>query len=453
MLKAELSLPARPDIEKLVLGSVLAGYCQFDVVSSALEIDDFSVEVNRRIYRRAGEVYARGETVDRITVFDELLKHSEHESVGGLSYLIGLDEGLPQFPNLDSYLKILRDQSVLRRTILTCDMIQKQCFSEGDAAPILQRAEFLLANLAEPVSTVTLMTPEEIKLNAPGGINGFMDPSSVRGRGVPSPWGQLTNLLPALRGGQLVILAARPSVGKTIAVCQWAHFAAASGFPAVVFSLEMSREEILGRMTCARASVDSHRYFSGYLNREERARFARSSAAIDTLPLRVDDSTAVTAPGIHSAIRRFNAKGQKIRLAVIDYLGLMEAAGKLENRVLEITQITRGLKRMARELDVAVLVACQLNRAAVGEEPQLHHLRESGSIEQDADIVMFLHPANERQEDRGQRVETQLIVAKQRNGPKGSARLELDPGFVRFNDPRDPEVVWDGCNTNAQLEL
>jgi replicative DNA helicase len=426
-------LPANLEAEKLVLGSVLAGYAEFDVIASAVTEGDFSTETHRRICRRMSEVYERGDKVDRITVHNELMKFKEAEGCGGLSYLVSLDDGLPEIPNLDQYCKIIRDKAILRRTVFACRNVMDRCLMEdGSVAKILEHAEALLAKLADPVTPISLMSPERIRLNAPGGVNGFSDPSSMRMRGVPSPWKQLNDIVHTVRSGQLAILAARPSVGKSTAACQWAYHSALCGFPAAVFSLEMSREEILARLICARASIDSHKFFCGHLNREERRTFAEAASAIDDLPIWIDDSTAVTVPAIHAAVRRHNAEGTKLRLVVLDYLGLMETTGRQENRVAQISEITRSLKRVARELDVAVLAACQLNRASVGERPQLHHLRESGSIEQDADLVMFLHPKSTGQSSGP--IETELIVAKQRNGPLGSAHLALEGRFVRFHD-------------------
>jgi len=434
-------LPANIDAERLVLGSVLAGYSDFNVITATLAIEDFAIKNHQQIFRRMSEVYARGDKVDRITVADELMKYSELESCGGLSYLVSLDDGLPQFPSLDQYCKILREKAILRKAIFACQEVIQQCLLLGDAKEILERAQTIIANLAEPVTPAALMTPEHVKLNTPGGIGAFLDPSSQRSRGVPSPWNQLNRLIYTIRGGQFVIVAARPSIGKSAAVAQWAYHAARCGFPAAIFSLEMSREAVLGRITCACASVDSHKYFSGHLNREERGRFLEASAAIDELPVRIDDSSIVTVPAMHAAVRRYNASNPKLRLVVVDYLQLMEATGRQENRVLELSQITRGLKRMAMELDVAILAACQLNRAAADDRPQLHNLRESGSIEQDADTVMFLWRDPRRAGgSNSARIETELIVAKQRNGPVGEAHLQLEGNFVRFHDPENGDV-------------
>lgn len=428
-------LPVAVEAEKCILGSVLAGHANFDVLLSALVVDDFGREDHRRIFRSMSDLHKQGEAVDRITVSAELMNRGELEAVGGFTYLVSLDDGLPQFPSLDGYCKLVREKAVLRRTIISLESVIEQCQLEMEnPAGILQRAETMLGNLAEPVSPVSLLKAQQIVDNAPGGLNGFIDPTMGRSRGVPSPWPQVNDIVHSLRGKQFAILAARPSVGKSVAVCQWAYYGALTGFPTAIFTLEMSREEILARLCCARASINTNKYLTGNLSREERLRFAEAAVAIDRLSLRIDDSSGVTVPAIHSAVRRYNATNEKLRLVVVDYIGLMETTGRKENRIIEISEITRGLKKMARELDVAVLAACQLNRASVGERPQLHHLADADAGGRDTDIVMFLHRTNEDFYSKGP-IETEFIVEKQRNGPTGTAKLELEGQYVRFHDP------------------
>lgn len=434
----ERGLPQALDAERMILGSLIAGNLPIDAVTAVLTADDFSVEKNRRILARIAELSERGETVNRITVAKELQAKGQLESVDGLSYLVDLqEETLPV--NLDSYIRIVKDKAVLRQTIFACANVMERCYQAADGATdILFDAESLLVKLgAAANSKVRLRTPGEIIAGHPG----FYRPDQHKA-GIPTPWPSLDQFLGGMKPKQLIVIAARTSVGKSVAAAQIAQWTAQLGRGTAVFSMEMDGAEILTRMICSRATVNSFKFQNGYVSTKERSDFQRAAAEISKMPLWIDDSVACTVPAIQAAVRKLKATCG-IDIVLIDYLGLLETTGRAENRVQEISALTRGLKRAAREFAIPFVVLSQLSRASVqagNSEPELHHLRESGSIEQDADVVIFLHPLEEKSLDPAAPpppiVETRFILAKHRGGPKGRCTLKLMRNYTRFDDPK-----------------
>ncbi len=444
-------MPCAPDAERMILGSLLDGYLQPDAVTSALAVDDFSLEKHRRILARIVDLYERGEPINRVTLADELIARGQLDSVDGLSYLVTLEaESLPV--NLDSYIRLVKDRGILRKTIFACDAVIQRCYRADDgAADVTFDAETLLAKLGDSAqSKIQLRRPEEIMDAHQGGVNGFFHPETHRTQ-IPTPWPSLNETVGGFKPKQLVVIAARTGVGKSIAAAQIAQWTAQLGHGTAVFSMEMGGDEILTRMICARASVNSFKFQNGYMSREERLDFQRAAAEIAKMPLWIDDSTACTVAAIQSSIRRLRAS-HSVGIVLIDYLGLLETAGRSENRVQEISAMTRGLKRAARELNIPFVVLSQLNRAAVkdGGEPELHHLRESGSVEQDADVVVFIHTVEKFEPGLPPPavVDARFIVAKHRGGPTGRCTLNLMRNFTRFDDPKviadepKPERLW-----------
>src|SRR5437016_5808631 len=272
-LALEKGLPSNVDAERFVLGSILLDDSQFIQVAGMLEADDFSLEKHRRIFQRMGELNARGERVDRVTLANELMRYSELESCDGLSYLVSLDDGLPRIFNLDIYSRIVIDKAILRRIIFTSHNLMNQCVvGEEDPEQILEGAEESLLKLGEARVKLGLASPAQIIEDYQGGLNAFLDPSK-RIKGVSTGFAKLDEMTGGLHGGELIILAARPSMGKTALALNIAqHVAARLDQTVAVFSLEMSKESLLTRLLCATARVDSQKFRSGYLNSEERQR-------------------------------------------------------------------------------------------------------------------------------------------------------------------------------------
>ncbi|HTA66754.1 MAG TPA: replicative DNA helicase [Bryobacteraceae bacterium] len=437
----ERGLPVNLDAERFVLGAILMDDALYIQVAGSLESEDFSLEKHRRIFLRMGELYNRGERIDRVTVANELMKQNQLESVDGVSYLVSLDEGLPALANLDSYVRIVKDKAVLRRIIFTSQKLIDRCIiGEEEPDQILASAEENLLKLGETRAQDALVNPQRILEDFDGGINAFLDPSK-RIKGLSTGFLKLDEMTGGLHAGELVILAARPSMGKTALALNIAQHVASQPNEkqtVAVFSLEMSRESLLTRMICAGARVDQQKFRAGYLNQDERRRLAKTASELVQAPLYIDDTSGTHMMDIHAKLRRLKAE-HGLSLVVIDYLQLMSGRGRYENRNQEISTISRGLKLLAKDLKVPMLVLSQLNRAPEtrpgDHRPQLSDLRESGSIEQDADLVAFIFREEVyKQEDERLKGLAELLVAKQRNGPTGKVNLVFLKEFTKFEN-------------------
>jgi replicative DNA helicase len=439
-LALEKGLPSNVDAERFVLGSILLDDSSYLDVAGVLSPDDFCLDKHRKIFRRMSELHDRSEKIDRVTIANELLKFNELESVDGVTYLVSLDDGLPRIPNLDSYVKIIRDKATLRRIIAASQqMMNRALLAEEEPDVILAGAEESLVKLGEARMTQGLKSPGEIIAEYAGGINAFLDPSR-RIKGISTGFTKLDEMTGGLHKGELIILAARPSMGKTaIALNIASHVATKLNEKVAVFSLEMSGESLLTRMLCASAYVDSQRFRAGYLNQEERRKLAQASQKLVEAPLFIDDTAGVNLMDMHAKLRRMQGGDQKLGLVIVDYLQLMSARGRTENRNQEVSGISRGLKLMAKELDVPMMVLSQLSRAPetrIGDHrPQLSDLRESGSIEQDADLVGFIFREEVYKRDRADlHGLAELIIAKQRNGPIGTVNLVYLHAMTKFEN-------------------
>ncbi len=446
----ERPLPVNLDAERFVLGSILLDDSQFINIAASLSPEDFSLEKHRRIFARMSDLCDRGERIDRVSLAEELMRNNQLESVDGLSYLVSLDDGLPKIANVDIYIKIVKDKSLLRRIIFTSQkLIERAMIGEETPDEILGAAEEGLMKLGESRASKSLVNPGEILENFEGGFNAFLDPSK-RIQGVSTGFLKFDELTGGLHEGDLFILAARPAMGKTALALNIAQHVATNPRDTrtvAVFSLEMSRESLLTRLVCAGARVDQQKFRAGYLNQDERRRLQHTLGELMEAPLYIDDTPGITIMDIHAKLRRLQAE-RGLGLVVIDYLQLMSSRGKVENRNQEISSISRGMKLMAKELKVPFVVLSQLSRATEtrpgDHKPQLSDLRESGSIEQDADMVGFVFREEyykpEREDLKGL---AELILAKQRNGPTGKVNLVFLKEFTKFEN-RGSDIGDDG---------
>jgi replicative DNA helicase len=438
-LALERGLPVNLDAERFVLGSILMDDGLFVQVAGILQPDDFSLEKHRRIFNRMAELQDRGEKIDRITLANELMKHNQLESCDGLTYLVSLDDGLPHISNLDSYARIVKDKATLRRIIFASQKLIDRCMiGEDEPEEILAGAEETLLNLSQYRGNAGLLTPEEV-IEEQGGVNTFLDPAR-RLKGLSTGYVKLDEMTGGLRGGDLIILAARPAMGKTALALNIAQHVAMGRHKqtVAVFSLEMSKESLLIRLLCTAARVDGQRFRAGFLNAEERRRLQAAANQLVEAPLFLDDTAAANLMDMHAKLRRLKAE-HGLGLVVLDYLQLMSGRGRSENRNQEISALTRGLKMLAKELNVPMLVLSQLSRAPEVRQgdrrPQLSDLRDSGSIEQDADMVVFIFREEvykpEREDLKGL---AELLIAKQRNGPTGLMNLVFLKQFTKFEN-------------------
>src|SRR5580704_7437133 len=361
-LALQKGLPSNLGVERLVLGSVLLDDRVFVSVAAVLTAQDFSLEKHRRIFRRMGELHARGERIDRVPIANEFRYH-ELESCDGLSYLVSLDDGLPHILNLDAYTRIVKDKAVLRQMAFASQYLMNRCLM-GEEGPdeILAGAEETLRQLGESRVRNGLVSAGQILDEYAGGINAFLDPSK-RVHGLPTGFSGFDEKTNGLHGGDYMVLAARPSMGKTALALNVAHYVADKlKLRVAIFSLEMSKESLLTRLLCATARVDSQKFRVGYLNTEERQRLQAAAARLEEAPLFIDDTAGLHLMEMHAKLRRVRSE-RGLGLVIVDYLQLMTGRGRFENRNQELSSLSRGLKLLAKDLHVPILVFSQLNRA------------------------------------------------------------------------------------------
>ena len=436
----EKGLPTNVDAERFVLGSILLDDALYVQAAGTLEADDFSLESHRRIFKRMGDLQERGEKIDRITVANELMKFNELEACGGLSYLVELDDGLPRIPNLDSYIRIVKDKAVLRRIIFASQhMMNRALAGEEEPDEILAGAEETLLKLGEARMKSGLLNAGQILEDYEGGINAFLDPNK-RIKGIGTGFTKFDELTGGLHGGDLVIVAGRPSMGKTALALNVAqHVALKNKQTVAIFSLEMSKESLLTRMLCAAARVDSQKFRAGYLSQEERRKLNHALHELVQAPLYIDDTPGAHLMDMHAKLRRLQSERHRLGLVIVDYLQLMTAGARFENRNQEVSALSRGMKMLAKELNCPVMVLSQLSRAVENRQgdhrPQLSDLRESGSIEQDADVVAFVFREEVYQpKNENLRGLAELIIGKQRNGPVGTVNLVFLHAQTKFEN-------------------
>lgn len=434
-------LPDNLDAERFVLGAIMTSKDGFLQAAGKIGQDDFSIEKHKRIFLRMSEIHERGEKIDRITLANELMKHGELQSVDGLSYLVSLDDGLPAIHNLMAYVDIVREKSMLRKIIEVSQDTISRCFGEEDPDTVLNAAEQALMKVGDGAARSNLSSPAQIIESYEGGINAFLDVRRRTG-GLTTGFSRFDELTGGLREGELFILAARPGVGKTALALNIAqHVATNHKNPkaVAVFSLEMSKESLLSRMLCAAARVDSQRFRAGYLTGDERGELQMALDVLVESGIFIDDASTTNIFEIHSKVRRLQAE-QDLGLVVVDYLQLMQGSGKRsESRVQEVGALSRGLKLMSKDLRVPFLVLSQLSRApetrAGDHRPMLSDLRESGDIEANADLVAFIFREEIYKPDKESlRGLAELILAKQRSGPTGTAKLAFLKQYTLFTN-------------------
>src|SRR5450631_3122103 len=326
----EKGLPANLDAERFVLGSILLDDSYFIQTAGTLDADDFSVEKHRRIFGRMAEIHARGEKIDRVTLANELMTRGQLEACDGLTYLVSLDDGLPQTFNIESYIRIVKDKAILRKIIFAAQNLMNRCINaDEEPSQILAGAEETLLKLGESQIKSGLMGPRQIIDEFQGGLNAFLDPSK-RIKGISTGFTKLDEMTGGLHAGELIILAARPSMGKTALALNIGQYIATHPTDpkaVAVFSLEMSNESLLTRMICASARVDQIKFRTGFLQSEDRRKLQVATSQLVQAPLYVDDTSAVTLMDIHAKLRRLQSE-HPLGLAIIDYLQLMSGRGR-----------------------------------------------------------------------------------------------------------------------------
>jgi replicative DNA helicase len=448
-LTLDTGLPANVDAEKTILGAILLDNAAHSEAAERLEADDFSLDSHRRIYIRMSDLIDAQRPVDIVTLANELARHKEVEAVGGVAYLASLTEGLPRRPVIEEYVRIVKDKSLLRKLMLICSSaIARAADQSEDAIGVLDVTESQLLEVSEKGLAQGLESLDKIVANSFGSIDNLYK-QSREVTGVATGYIELDRMTSGLQKGELVIIAARPSMGKTAFAINIAQNAALlHGAKVAVFSLEMSKASLLRRMLASQAGVDQQKLQKGFLGREDHDKLQTALGQLVESHIFIDDSAGISLAEMRAKARRLKQNAGGLDLVVVDYLQLMTATipsgGRkgYENRTQEVSAISRGLKAMAKELDVPLVALSQLSRASErrGEDkrPMLSDLRESGSIEQDADVVAFIHREayyNRSDEmSESDKAKSEIILAKQRNGPTGTVFLYFNSHFTRFDN-------------------
>ncbi len=436
-------LPASPEAERSILGAILLDNTLQNEALSTLKADHFFLDAHRRVYARICDLSESNRPIDIVTLTEELLRYKELEAVGGAGYLASLTDGVPRRSSLEHYVRIVRDKAMLRSLIHASNSVIAQALEQtNSAAEVIDAAESSLFNIAEERSGQQLT---DIRTIAQESFGGDLDRLFQRGgrvTGLETYYSDLDEMTSGLQKSDLIIIAARPSMGKTAFAINIAENAAVQGGKAVaVFSLEMSKEALLNRMLCSQARVDAHKMRTGFLGRDDLGKLRGALDRLVQAPIFIDDTPGISLTELRAKARRKAMDRGGLDLVVVDYLQLMSASApggrRYENRTQEVSAISRGLKAIAKELKIPVIALSQLSRApetrGKDTEPKLSDLRESGSIEQDADIVMFIYRPEYYDRDNPEyEGKAKIIVAKQRNGPTDTIQLAFLKGSTRF---------------------
>lgn len=435
----ERSLPSNVDAERSLLGSVFVNNENYYRIVEFLHPEDFYLDAHRVIFKSMVSLMENQRAIDLITLQDDLLRNSSLESAGGIGYLSGLMDGIPHLLNIEHYIDIIRDRALLRQMISASSKMMSECFDQAESADaILDKAEQALFNLSEHRSKGGFVSVASMEQEATALLTRLYEDKEMI-TGVPTGFTDLDRNTSGLQPGDLVILAARPSMGKTALALNIAqHVGVKKGMPVGIFSLEMSRQQLLMRFLCAESLVDAHKVRTGYIARDDFQQLIDALARVTQAPLHIDDSSSLTIMEMRAKARRLKAE-HGLKLIIVDYLQLMSSYGRVESRVQEISGISRGLKALAKELEVPVIALSQLSRAPEQRQgdhrPQLSDLRESGSIEQDADVVLFIYREEVyKHDDEDLKGKAELIISKQRNGPIGTVKLAFLKQYTKFEN-------------------
>lgn len=435
----ERPLPNSAEAERAILGSVVLDN---GLVSQAIELlkpEDFYIPSHRRIFLVMIALFERGSEINPILIGEELRREGELESVGGFTFITNLTYGLPHFANIAHYAKIVRDKSLLRQLIKATNKITSEALEEEDEAEvILDHAEQMIFALADertrqgfahvkPVADHILEKVQEM-----AGRTAMLT-------GLTTGFNELDTMTSGLQPADLIVVAARPSMGKTSFALTLAQNAAIHAQAVVgVFSLEMSKESLVMRMLCSEGHVDAHRFRTGFLSRDEWGRLAGALGRLAETKIYIDDTPGISVLEMRAKARRLAAEQKKLDLIIVDYLQLMSGSSRrTESRQQEVSQISRELKALAKELNVPLIALSQLSRAPesrTDHRPQLADLRESGAIEQDADVVAFIYREEQYNRTEENAGIAEILVSKQRNGPTGTVKLAFLKEFTRFEN-------------------
>ncbi|MES0350428.1 MAG: replicative DNA helicase [Desulfobacteria bacterium] len=431
--------PQNIEAEQSILSAILIDNNTLPEVLEILSEKDFYREVHQKIFSAMVDLFERSEPADLITVTNILKEQGQLESVGGATYLSELVDTIPMATNAAHYAKIIHEKATLRRLIERAASITSRCFEDrGDMEDILDFAERSIFEISEDKVKPAFHSLADILTDTYKAVEQAYENKTLV-TGVPTGYHELDQLTSGFQPGDLVIIAGRPSMGKTALALNITQSAtAATGIPSAIFSLEMSKEQLSLRLLSSEARVDSSKMRGGFLKESDLARINRAAGTLYDLPVFIDDSAAISALEIRAKARRMKME-KGLGFVIIDYLQLMRGRASAERRELEISEISRSLKALAKELHIPVVALSQLNRKVEdrsNKRPVLSDLRESGAIEQDADVIMFIYrdEVYNTEPDNPNRGIAEVHLAKQRNGPIGTVKLTFLEHCTRFED-------------------
>ncbi|HEY7292017.1 MAG TPA: replicative DNA helicase [Vicinamibacterales bacterium] len=438
---AERTLPHNLEAERSVLGAILLHNDAFNLAAEVIDAGDFFRDAHRRIFDKMVALSERGQAIDLVTLKEELSRSSDLDEVGGPAYIAALVDGVPRSTNVEHYARIIKEKATLRNLIFAANKIVATAYeAEDEADVVLDHAEHAIFAIADDKIRDGFVSLKDLAQGSLDTIEKLHAHKELI-TGVPSGFTDLDEMTSGLQSGDLVIVAARPSMGKTSLVLNIAqHVGTKTDMTVGVFSLEMSKEQLFLRMLTGEARIDAHRLRGGFLGERDWGKLSHAIGTLSEAKIFIDDTPSIGVLEMRAKCRRL-ASEHGLNLVIVDYIQLMQGRGRFENRTLELASISRSLKGLAKELSVPIVVLSQLSRAPESRSdhrPQLSDLRESGALEQDADVVVFIYRedmyADKSQPPTDAQGVAELIIAKQRNGPTGIVRLAFIREFTRFEN-------------------
>ncbi len=429
--------PQNQEAEQSVLGGMLLDNEAINRVIELIRPDDFYREAHRRIYQTVLTLYQRNEPVDLVTLTSALKEDGALDAIGGAAYLAALVDRVPSAAHIASYAKIVRQKSVLRCLIEgATEIVERGYREEGNVDEFVDAAEGIILEVAQRRVRQGFSEVREIVKDSFKAIEQLYERKELV-TGVPTGYRELDKITCGFQRSDLIIIAGRPSMGKTAFALNIAeHAAVEAGVTCAIYSLEMSKEQLVQRMLCSRAEVDASKLRGGFLSESDWPKLTRAAGLLSEAPIFIDDTPALNVLEVRAKARRLQRE-HGLGLIVVDYLQLMSGVGRIESREREISEISRALKGLAKELNVPVIALSQLNRGVESRQdkrPQLSDLRESGAIEQDADVIGFIYRDEMYNRESPDAGKAEVIIGKQRNGPTGHVMLAFRNNITRFDD-------------------
>ena len=438
---AARTLPHNLEAERSVLGAILLHNDAFNLAAEVIDSKDFFRDAHRRIFDKMVKLVERGDAIDLVTLKEELGRAGELDEIGGPAYITALVDGVPRSTNVEHYARIIKEKATLRNLIYSANKILTTAYEGAEEADIIldqaEHAIFAIADDKVRDGFVSLRDLAQASLETIEKLHAHKELIT----GVPTGFTDLDEMTSGLQPSDLIIIAARPSMGKTSLVLNMAqHVGTKTDMTVGVFSLEMSKEQLFLRLLTSEARIDAHRLRGGFLGERDWGRLSQAIGTLSEARIFIDDTPSIGVLEMRAKCRRLKAE-HNLHLVVVDYIQLMQGRGRFENRQQELASISRSLKILAKELQVPILALSQLSRATESRSdhrPQLSDLRESGALEQDADVVLFIFREEMYATDAERRPEiegiAELIIGKQRNGPTGTVRLAFLKQYTRFEN-------------------